>query len=276
MDDHDTGLHRDVEMLAQMKARRRVLLWIAGAALAPALGCGDDSNTTGAAGAGGTGAGGSGGSAGTGGGATCSKIPEETAGPYPGDGSNGPNALTATGVVRSDIRSSFGTLTGTAEGVPLTVQLKVVSASSCAALAGRAVYLWHCDRDGGYSMYTAANQNYLRGVQETDAEGNVTFTTIFPGCYPGRWPHMHLEVFASLAQAAAGGAKVATSQLALPKASCDEAYATAGYGASVGNLAQLSLASDMVFSDGSSAQVATVTGNATAGYLAVLTIAIAG
>jgi protocatechuate 3,4-dioxygenase beta subunit len=246
-----------------MTARRRVLLWMAGAALAPAFGCGEGSNSTGGAG-------------GTGGGATCGKIPEETAGPYPGDGSNGPNALTATGVVRSDIRSSFGTLTGTAEGVLLAVQLKVVSASSCAALAGRAVYLWHCDRDGGYSMYTAVNQNYLRGVQETDADGNVTFTTILPGCYPGRWPHMHFEVFASLAQAAAGGAKVATSQLALPKATCDEAYATTGYSASVGNLTQLSLANDMVFSDGSSAQVATVTGNATAGYLATLTIAVAG
>jgi len=61
------------------------------------------------------------------------------------------------------------------------VQLKVVDASSCAALVGRAVYLWHCDRDGGYSMYTVADQNYLRGVQETDTDGSVTFTN------PRRW-----------------------------------------------------------------------------------------
>ena len=258
MYDHDTGLHRDLETLAQMTARRSVLLWVASAAVGPAFGCGEDSIATGGDG-----------------GPTCSKIPEETAGPYPGDGSNGPNALTATGVVRSDIRSSFASLTGTAEGVPLTVRLKVVGAS-CAALGGRAVYLWHCDREGGYSMYTVADQNYLRGVQESDTDGNVTFTTIFPGCYPGRWPHMHFEVFASMAQAAAGAAKLATSQLALPKASCDEAYATTGYGASAGHLAQLSLANDAVFSDGSSAQVATVTGDASAGYLATLTIAVVG
>jgi len=92
MADHDAGLHHDLETLAQMTARRRVLLWIAGAALAPPYGCGNDSTATARDG-----------------GTTCGKIPEETAGPYPGDGSNGPNALTATGVVRSDIRSSFGT-----------------------------------------------------------------------------------------------------------------------------------------------------------------------
>lgn len=49
---------------------------------------------------------------------TTGAIPEETAGPYPGDGTDGPNVLTESGVVRSDIRSSFGSLTGTAQGVP--------------------------------------------------------------------------------------------------------------------------------------------------------------
>lgn len=48
------------------------------------------------------------------------EIPDETAGPYPGDGSNGANVLTESGVVRSDIRSSFGTGRATAEGVPMT------------------------------------------------------------------------------------------------------------------------------------------------------------
>ena len=271
MDDHDAGLQHDLASLFQTAGRRRVLFWAAGAALAPVLACGDDSTTP-------AGAGATGGSAGTGGagGGSCSKITEETAGPYPGDGSNGPNALTATGVVRADIRSSFGAMSGTAEGLLLTVTLNIVSADACAPLASHAVYLWHCDRDGNYSLYTLPNQNYLRGVQETDADGNVTFTTIFPGCYSGRWPHMHFEVFASLAQAANGGAKLATSQLALPKAVCDEAYATAGYGSSVANLARITLASDMVFSDGSSTQLAAVTGNPTDGYLATLTIAVAG
>ena len=43
------------------------------------------------------------------------EIPEETAGPYPGDGSNGPNVLAESGVVRSDITTSFGDASGVAE-----------------------------------------------------------------------------------------------------------------------------------------------------------------
>ena len=85
--------------------------------------------------------------------ASCALVPEETAGPFPGDGSNGPNILAESGVVRSDIRSSFGSSTTVAEGVPLTIQLTVQDAE-CAPLAGAAVYVWHCDRDGNYSMYS--------------------------------------------------------------------------------------------------------------------------
>lgn len=90
-------------------------------------------------------------------------IPEETAGPYPGDGSNGPDVLTQDGIVRSDIRSSFGSSTTTAEGVPLTITLTVVDTSGgCTAMAGAAVYAWHCDRDGNYSMYSqgVTQENY--------------------------------------------------------------------------------------------------------------------
>src|SRR5215212_5924224 len=54
-------------------------------------------------------------------------IPEETAGPFPGDGTNGPNALAASGVVRSDIRSSFGTSSTLAAGVPLTIKFVVLN-----------------------------------------------------------------------------------------------------------------------------------------------------
>lgn len=57
----------------------------------------------------------------------CSLIPAETAGPYPGDGTNGPNVLTQSGIVRSDIRSSFGSAgTTTAPGTPLTVTVTLV------------------------------------------------------------------------------------------------------------------------------------------------------
>jgi len=205
-----------------------------------------------------------------------SRIPAETAGPFPGEGSNGPNVLNVTGVVRNDIRSSFGTLSGTAAGIPLNIALTLVSASSCAPLANYAVYLWHCDRAGLYSLYSAGatNQNYLRGVAATNSAGQVNFTSIFPACYVGRWPHIHFEVFASLAAATNVGNKIATSQIALPKATCDLVYATTGYSQSISNLSQVSLATDNVFSDGSALELATCTGNVTSGITAALTIAV--
>ena len=160
------------------------------------------------------------------------EIPEETAGPYPGDGSNGLNVLTESGVVRSDITSSFGSASGVAEGVPLTVRLKVydLAGEDATALAGAAVYLWHCDREGRYSMYdeAIADENYLRGVQEADADGRVEFTTIFPAAYSGRWPHIHFEVYQSLDEATSAENKLRTSQLAFPEDACDEVYATDG------------------------------------------------
>ena len=209
------------------------------------------------------------------GGGSCTSIPEETAGPYPGDGSNGANALILTGIVRSDIRTSIADASGTADGVPLTITLTIVD-STCTPLANHAVYLWHCDRDGAYSMYTgsASAENYLRGVQETDADGKVTFLSIFPACYSGRWPHIHFEVYPSLTATDDAGNKLRTSQLAMPKAACDVVFATTGYEASVTNLTQVSLASDNVFSDGSDQQLADLSGSVAAGYTATLTVPV--
>jgi len=175
--------------------------------------------------------------------------------------------------VRSDIRSSFAGLTGTADGVPLSIALTIVSASSCAPLAARAVYIWHCDRLGRYSLYSsgAVNQNYLRGVQAADAAGKVTFTSIFPGCYAGRWPHIHFEVYPSLSAATLYTNRVLVSQLALPRDICSAVYGSAtGYSASVNNLAQVTVASDGVFGDNSTAQMSQMTaalsGDVSAGY----------
>lgn len=207
---------------------------------------------------------------------SCSRIPQETAGPYPADGTNGPTVLTSTGVVRSDIRSSFAGLSGTAAGIPLNIALTIVSASTCAPLAGAAVYLWHCDREGRYSLYTqgVTNQNYLRGVQAADGNGRVTFQSIYPGCYAGRWPHIHFEVFTSLASATSGRNSSAISQIALPKATNDLAYATTGYEQSVRNAAQVTLESDGIFRDGASLELATMSGTVAGGLTATLTVAI--
>ncbi len=199
-------------------------------------------------------------------------IPSETAGPFPGDGSNGPNVLDDAGVVRRDIRSSFGGPTATAQGVPMTIELALTR--SGAPMAGAAVYAWHCDRDGNYSLYADGleGENYLRGVQIADAAGKLSFQSIVPACYSGRWPHVHFEIYASQAEATSSGNAVRTTQLALPKDVCDTVYATPGYEQSVRNLADVTLDSDNVFSDGHDLQVAAVTGSVAAGYAAALAV----
>lgn len=206
------------------------------------------------------------------------ETPQETAGPYPGDGSNGPNALEASGVVRRDITSSFGTGTAKAEGVPLTFTLTLLdNANGCVPLTGAAVYAWHCDRDGKYSMYDSGleNENFLRGVQEADANGQVTFTSIFPGAYMGRWPHIHFEVFESMSNATAAGQVLAVSQIALTQAACEDVYATAGYESSARNFPRTTLQSDNVFGDdGGIYQLAAMSGSAAEGFTAGLNVTI--
>ena len=158
------------------------------------------------------------------------------------------------------------------------MNLTVTDASNdYAPLSGLAVYLWHCDRLGRYSMYASGveDENYLRGIAKTDGEGTAWFGTIFPGCYSGRWPHIHFEVYASIANAVSNGPIVKTSQIALPQAVCRKVYATSGYSGSLSNLARTSLSTDMVFGDDDAIhQLATVTGSVKNGFAANLTIGI--
>jgi protocatechuate 3,4-dioxygenase beta subunit len=125
-------------------------------------------------------------------------------------------------------------------------------------------------------MYSAGaeNENYLRGVQLTDENGVVEFVTVFPACYPGRWPHIHFEIYTGLSEATIGANAAATSQLAFPEATCGDVFATTGYEASVGNLAALSLETDGVFRDGVERQLAAMSGNVTDGYVATLDVTI--
>ncbi len=210
--------------------------------------------------------------------ADATEIPEETAGPYPGDGSNGPDVLSESGVVRRDITSSIGSGTAMAEGVPMELELAVSNlAEDGSAFAGVAVYVWHCDREGRYSLYSSGveGESYLRGVQVADADGVVRFTSVFPACYPGRWPHIHFEVYPDLASITDASSRIATSQVALPKDVCTKVFATEGYDASVGNLAQLSLAGDNVFGDdGGVHQLGTVTGSVTDGLTIRLAVPV--
>nr|WP_269329275.1 intradiol ring-cleavage dioxygenase [Kineosporia babensis] len=205
------------------------------------------------------------------------EIESETNGPYPADGTNGIDVRTESGIVRSDITSSFGDSTKTAEGVPLTIEFTITDLTG-AALSGAAVYVWHCDREGLYSLYSEGitEENYLRGIQETDANGVVSFTSIFPACYTGRWPHIHFEVYDSLADATSGEGTIRkTSQMALPEEINDVVYAEDGYSASVSNMSQVTLEDDNVFGDDDAAtEMGTVTGSVSAGYVAKLTAAI--
>ena len=209
---------------------------------------------------------------------SCSAIPEETGGPFPGDGSNGPDVLAENGVVRKDITSSFDGMSGTADGVPYTMSFTVVDIDNgCKPLTGAAIYVWHCDREGNYSMYqSASDANYLRGVQEVDANGVASFASIFPACYSGRWPHVHFEVYPSVSDATNATNKLVTSQLALPEDVCDTVYATSGYEQSSSNMQRVSLSSDMVFRDGVSSQTPSMTGNAQSGYVSSLVVGVSG
>lgn len=206
--------------------------------------------------------------------AAGSAIPDETAGPFPADGTNGPDLLAVDGVVRADMTTSIGELSGTAEGVPMSFDLTVVDAATGKPVAGAALYLWHCTAGGRYSVYEVADQNYLRAIQATDDGGRLAFSSIFPGCYRGRWPHAHFEIFESLDAALDGAAALKTSQLALPEADSVTVYADRVYGESMSNLADLSLDSDNVFRDGWADQLAEMSGSPGEGYRASLLIRI--
>ena len=144
-DDHDLGFAHD---LSRMIGRRRILAVMGGLGLAAAA------NPAAAL--------------------ECVALPWETQGPYPADGSNARagqvlNVLTQQGVIREDIRTSFGDFSGTADGPQLDLELTLVNADGCTPLAGHAIYLWHCDAGGEYSLYNLTDQNFLRGVGVSDA-----------------------------------------------------------------------------------------------------------
>ena len=234
MDDHDHGFRHDLPLLL---GRRRALslLGAAGASAlagAPAMA------------------------------ATCVADARETAGPFPADGSRqggSLNVLTETGVIRDDIRESFSGLSGRAEGVKLDLALTLVDAGNgCAPLPGHALYIWHCDAVGAYSLYDDKANNYLRGVGVADEAGIVRFTSIFPGCYPSRWPHIHFEVFASPDEMVTGRDSLLIGQLAFTEADSAAVYAAAEtvYTNGTKNLGRLSLERDGVFRNDSAAQTA--------------------
>ena len=188
--------------------------------------------------------------------AACLASPRETRGPFAADGVSDAggrlNILEAEGVIRGDIRSSFAGLDGMADGFPLDLSITIVGvAGGCNTMAGWAVYLWQNDAAGAYSLYDLPRANYLRGLQQSDDSGMVRFRTILPGCYGGRAPHLHFEVYSSAQAAISGEPAVLASQFAFPEEACRAVYsADARYGGSLANLERWNNERDFVFRDG--------------------------
>lgn len=136
---------------------------------------------------------------------TCVLAPEQTEGPY---------YLDEAAVLRN--------VTEGKAGVPLTLRLTVVDASTCKAVKGAAVEIWHCDAAGAYSGVQGDSGMFLRGVQRTDAKGLALFRTVYPGWYPGRTVHIHTMVHI-------GGNVVHTGQLYFSDAVTDAVYKRAPY-----------------------------------------------
>ncbi len=142
----------------------------------------------------------------------CSLDPEVTEGPYWID-----NDLT-----RRDVREDR-------KGLLLKLNLTVVDATTCKAIKGADVEIWHADASGLYSGYGSSPsqgsvnaKRYLRGHQKSDANGKLSFLTIYPGWYRGRTPHIHVKVHV-------GGNTVHTGQLFFRDSISDKVYATSSY-----------------------------------------------
>jgi protocatechuate 3,4-dioxygenase beta subunit len=193
----------------------------------------------------------------------CVLVPEETIGPYPLL-----QVLSNNAMRRSDVRENR-------PGVPLRLILTLVNVNNnCNPVTNAAVYIWQCDKDGNYSGYgDEVGQTYMRGIQFTDAGGQVAFTTVYPGWYQGRITHIHFQVYLN---ANVGGTATATSQIAFPPATTTAVYGSPLYAARGQNTSVATFAQDMVFADGTTYQLATVTGDVTAGYTAMLTVGIRG
>jgi len=187
---------------------------------------------------------------------SCTVIPTETEGPYP--------THTPSSYVRSDIREDR-------TGYALTVKINVTNtAASCAALSGALVDIWHCDKDGNYSEYVSGltNVHFLRGRQTTDANGQVTFTSIFPGWYQGRATHIHVHIFTS------SGTSLKITQIAFPEGTGSAVLAVNGY--SKGLTGYTYYTKDNIFNDDSTgSEIATVTGTTTDGFVLTITLPVA-
>ncbi|GHM98661.1 hypothetical protein WSM22_01510 [Cytophagales bacterium WSM2-2] len=200
---------------------------------------------------------------GSNGSSSCTVSPSETDGPYPLYTSRG------SSIQRVDITDGK---TGLLLNMTITVKN---TKNSCAPLAGVVVDIWHCDKDGYYSGYAGQNGylgtkdytgfTFLRGRQTTDSNGQVKFTTIYPGWYVGRMTHIHVQIYTAANSANSNGNdSVITTQIAFPDDVTQAVYKTSLYSAHGQNT--LTFATDNVFSDGYTNELCALSGDTTKGY----------
>lgn len=193
---------------------------------------------------------------------SCTTTATETAGPFP--------TKTPGSLVMTDITSDRS-------GTKLTVKITIRNKNnSCAALANAIVDIWHCDAGGNYSEYGGSGMqptnytsvHFLRGRQTTDANGLVTFSSIYPGWYAGRAPHIHVHVYGS------SGTSLLVTQIAFDQAINNTVYAQGAYKSH--GLQDTTNARDNVFGDGVSTELGTFTGSVADGYVLAHTIVVNG
>jgi protocatechuate 3,4-dioxygenase beta subunit len=184
--------------------------------------------------------------------AACAVTPTETVGPFP----------SLSDIFRSDVREGKA-------GTLLTLTFKVVNVNaSCAAVPTANVESWHGDATGNYADYgTQAAATFLRGIQTTNANGEASFTTIYPGWYQGRATHIHVEVTMN-------GRSVKATQIAFPEAVNNAVHSQGAYATGRGPK-PIANASDGIFADSLASELITPTGNVTSGYSASVQIGVA-
>jgi len=188
--------------------------------------------------------------------AACVTSPTETAGPFPNK--------TPAELVRENI-------IGDRSGVPLMITLNIQNTNNdCKPIEGAQVDIWHCDAQGNYSQYDGqldgsfTSENFLRGRQTTDANGNASFISIFPGWYPGRTPHIHIEIKNN------SGTSLLISQISWSDDISNTVYTATGYN---GN-ADTNNSKDDIVTNANLAD--SLTGNNTDGYVLMKNIKVAG
>jgi protocatechuate 3,4-dioxygenase beta subunit len=179
---------------------------------------------------------------------SCVLAPEQTEGPY----------YVPSAKVRRDVTEGR-------PGTLLMLQLRLVDASSCRAIKGASVDIWHCDANGVYSGVQGSGGTFLRGIQKTDAHGLATFKTIYPGYYPGRTVHIHVKVHL-------GGNVVHTGQLYFPDATTDTAYKAAPYARRPARA--MRNAGDSIYRNGGKRSQLTVRKRSAGGYLGTIAMGV--